>query len=65
MSQLYKKMYVSLVTCMEDVIAYVSREMMIPETYDWNHTREVLLKLQAGLQKAEDIYVDAEDAEED
>ncbi len=61
MSQLYKKMYVSLVTSMEDIIAYISREMVIPETYDWNHTREVLLALQAGLQKAEDIFVESED----
>ncbi len=61
MSQLYTRMYTTLVTTMEDVIAYISREMVIPEIYDWNRTREVLLKLQAGLQKAEDIYVDAGD----
>ena len=61
MSQLYKRMYVSLVSTMEDVIAYISREMIIPETYDWNRTREILLKLHAGLQKAEDIYVDSDD----
>ena len=61
MLQVYKRMYTTLVTSMEDVIAYISREMVIPETYDWNRTREVLLQLQAGLQKAEDIYVDAGD----
>ncbi len=61
MSELFEKMYVSLLSSTEDVIAYISREMVIPEIYDWNRTREVLLMLQAGLQKAEDIYVDAED----
>ncbi|MDE7243633.1 MAG: hypothetical protein K2O18_06620 [Oscillospiraceae bacterium] len=61
MSQLYKKMYLSLFHATEEIMEYIFTTMMIPEIYDWNHTREILLKLQAAQQKAEDMYVDAED----
>ena len=61
MSELYKKMYIALLNGAEEIIEYINREMLIPENYDWNHTREILCKLQASLQTAEDIYVEAEE----
>ena len=35
-------------------------DLHLKEAYDWDHTRAVMLKLQAALQECEDIYVDAE-----
>ena len=64
MSELHRKMYTTLFRRVEDVMAYINREMVIPEAYDWDHTREILSKLQDALQEAEDIYVNAEDGEE-
>ena len=40
---------------------YINREMVLPEKYDWDHTREILLRLQAALQQAEDMYVNGTD----
>ena len=56
--EMYKKMYITLVNGGEDVIKYINDEMMIPQAYDWDHTRQILLIIQQALQKAEDIYVD-------
>ena len=61
MSQVYKEMYLTLSNDMEAVMGYINREMVIPEQYSWDRTREVLLQIQAALQKCEDIYVDGED----
>ncbi len=61
MLELYQKMYTTLFNSIDNVMEYITREMMIPETYDWNHTREILLKLQAAHQKTEDMYVNFED----
>ena len=57
----YKEMYIALLNSTEEVMEYINREMVIPENYDWNHTREILCQLQAALQTAEDIYVEAEE----
>ena len=56
--EMYQKMYTSLFNDVEDVMTYINREMVVHEAYDWNHARETLLKLQAALQKCEDLYVD-------
>ncbi|MDE7246084.1 MAG: hypothetical protein K2O18_19215 [Oscillospiraceae bacterium] len=61
MSELYKKMYLALFYGTEDVMKYINREMVIPETYDWDHTREILLRLQAAFLAAEDLYMNATD----
>lgn len=59
MSQLHKDMYMALLNGIEDVMEYINQEMVIPEKYGWDLTREVLFRLQAALQNAEDIYVEA------
>lgn len=58
MSNLYQKLYTTLFNRVEDVMNYINDEMVLKEAYDWNHTREVMLRLQAALQECEDIYVD-------
>lgn len=60
MSNLYQKLYTTLFNRVEDVMTYINSEMVIKGAYDWGHTREVMLGLQAALQECEDIYVDAE-----
>ena len=60
LSNLYQKLYTTLFNHVEDVITYINSEMVIKETYDWDHIRKVMLKLQAALQECEDIYVDEE-----
>lgn len=61
MSSLYRKMYTTLFNRVEDAMAYINSEMVLKELYDWDHTREVLLKLQAALQEVEEIYIDADE----
>lgn len=60
MSNLYQKLYTTLFNHVEDVMTYINSEMVLKEAYDWDHTREVMLRLQAALQECEDIYVDEE-----
>ena len=38
---------------------YISSEMILKNAYDYDHTRETLLRLQSALQECEDIYVNA------
>ena len=38
---------------------YISSEMILKNAYDYDHTREALLRLQSALQECEDIYVNA------
>ena len=61
MSQVYKKMYLTLFNRMEDVMDNINQKMVIPEAYDWDHTREILFQIQAALLEAEDTYMDAAD----
>lgn len=56
----YQKLYTTLFNRVEDVMTYINSEMVIKGAYDWDHTREVMLGLQAALQECEDTYVDAE-----
>ena len=60
MSNLYQKLYATLFNHVEDVMTYINDDNVLKEAYDWDHTRAVMLKLQAALQECEDIYVDAE-----
>ena len=60
MSSLYQKLYTTLFNRVEDVMTFINDDMVRKETYDWDHTREILLKLQSALQECEDIYVDAQ-----
>ena len=60
MPNLYQKLYTTLFNRVEDVMTYINDEVVLKEAYDWDHTRKVMLKLQAALQECEDIYVDAE-----
>lgn len=60
MSNLYQKLYTTLFNRVEDVMAYINDDIVLKQAYDWDHTREVMLKLQAALQECEEIYVDAE-----
>ena len=59
MLELHKKMYTTLFNRVEDVMTYINDEMVVKERYDWDHTREVLLRLQAALQETEEIYMEA------
>lgn len=61
MSELYQKLYTTLFNRVEDVMDYINSEMVMREVYDWDHTRQALLMLQAALQECEDLYVDAEE----
>ena len=61
MCQLYRKLYTTLFNRVEDVMAYMNSEMVLKEAYDWDHTREAMMKLQAALEEAEDIYITAEE----
>lgn len=54
----YQKLYTTLFNRVEDVMTYINDNIVLKETYDWDHTREVMLRLQAALQECEDIYVD-------
>ncbi len=56
----YQKLYATLFNHVEDVMIYINDDIVLKEAYDWDHTRAVMLKLQAALQECEDIYVDAE-----
>lgn len=56
----YQKLYTTLFNRVEDVMTYINDEIVLKEDYDWDHTREVLLRLQAALQECEYIYVDEE-----
>jgi len=56
----YQKLYTTLFNKVEDVMTYINDSMVLKETYDWDHTREILLRLQAALQECEDIYVDGQ-----
>lgn len=60
MPNLYQKLYTTLFNRVEDVMTYINDEVVLKEAYDWDHTREALLQLQAALQECEDVYVDAE-----
>ena len=60
MSNLYPQLYATLFNHVEDVMTYINDDIVLKEAYDWDHTRAVMLKLQAALQECEDIYVDAE-----
>lgn len=60
MSEQYKTLYTTLFNRVEEVMRYINSEMVLKETYDWDHTRETLLKLQAALQECEDLYAEAE-----
>lgn len=60
MSALHKRLYATLFGRVEETMEYINNEIVSNNAYDWNHTREVLLKLQAALQECEDMYVDAE-----
>ena len=41
-------------------MTYINDAIVLKEAYDWDHTRAVMLKLQAALQECGDIYTDAE-----
>ena len=64
MPDLHEKLYTTLFTRVEDAIAYIHSDMILKEIFDWDHTRELLLMLQAALQECEDIYADADTAAE-
>ena len=56
----YQKLYTTLFNRVEDVMTYINDAIVLKEAYDWDHTRAVMLKLQAALQECGDIYTDAE-----
>ena len=59
MSELHQKLYATLFGRVETVMDYISSEMILKNAYDYDHTRETLLRLQSALQECEDIYVNA------
>ena len=59
MSELHQKLYETLFVRVESVMEYISSEMILKNAYDYDHTRETLLRLQSALQECEDIYVNA------
>ena len=59
MSELHQKLYATLFGSVETVMEYISSEMILKNAYDYDHTRETLLRLQSALQECEDIYVNA------
>ena len=61
MQDISQKQYTTLFTRVEETMTYINSEMVLKETYDWNHVREILLKLQAALEEAEEIYVSKEE----
>ena len=64
MSKVHKKMYTTLVSRVEDVLEEIEKKMWIPQSEDWMYTKEIHGKLKAALQECEDLYVDAEEEDE-
>ena len=59
MPELYKKLYITLFDRVEKVMEFTNNEMVLKNAYDWDHTREILSRLQAALQECADLYIDS------